>query len=86
MDQVLDRPPVRAAAGVKPRQHALEPLDAKELRDVVAIVKRDPDFASGIFFETIELLEPSPEALEGERRPARRVPTCSATRRTGCGA
>ena len=63
MNQVLDRPPVRATAGSKLGHRAFEPLDAAELRDVVAIVRRDPDFAFGIFFETIELLEPSPEAL-----------------------
>ena len=64
MDQVLDRPRVEVMRS-RLRHHALEPLDAAEVRDVVAIVRRDPDFASGICFETIELLEPSAEALHG---------------------
>ena len=65
MDQVLED--YKLAGGSRREAvaspHPYEPLTPAEIRAAVGIVRGDPGFASGVFFETIQLLEPSIEAL-----------------------
>jgi primary-amine oxidase len=58
MDEVTELQPVGAAQSARPTTHPLDPLTPEEIRAVVAGVRADPGFASGIQFETIELMEP----------------------------
>ena len=72
MDQVLDDHAVSAvrardASSLRP----IEPLSPAEIRAVVEIVRSDPDFGEGAFFETIQLLEPTLEDSLGAGRKAR---------------
>ena len=66
MDQRLDSPMTLEAFGAAP-PHPFAPLSPDEIHLTVAIVRRDPEFDDGVFFETIELLEPQ----VGEASPGR---------------
>ena len=69
MDQNLEDYALSTRPGTARMRHPLEPLDPAEIRAAVAIVRRDPAFAAGVFFETIELREPLLAALDGRPPP-----------------
>lgn len=62
--------PHPAIAGFR---HPLEPLSAAELKEVMAIIHRDPAFGPAYLFETIELKEP-PRGAIADYRAGQAVP------------
>jgi primary-amine oxidase len=65
MDQLHEDYPLaaRSTHGPADIRSPLSPLEAREIHAIVRIVRADSEFQTGVFFETIELLEPSLEKL-----------------------
>ncbi len=63
MDDVVSFPAVAALQSSASVAHPLEPLTADELRAVGRAIRADAQFSDGYLFETIELSEPSKQAV-----------------------
>src|ERR1700688_2353461 len=63
MNDLIHTTPTRSAMSLATR-HPLEPLDAAEIRAVMALIKGAADFGPDFLFETIELKEPPRTALD----------------------
>ncbi len=65
MDDLIHAAPAQAGmSGASSLRHPLEPLDAAEIRAVMAVIHGSPDFGPTFLFETIELKEPPRAALD----------------------
>jgi len=63
MDDLIHAAPASAGMSAVPLRHPLEPLDAAEIRAVMAVIHASADFGPAFLFETIELKEPPRAAL-----------------------
>jgi primary-amine oxidase len=64
MDDLIHTVPGPSGLSATTLRHPLEPLDAGEIRAVMAIIHAAADFGAAFLFETIELKEPPRAALQ----------------------